>query len=118
MVIARRRGVSRLGCLLAFVVLAALAYFTTNIGEVYVRYFRYEDAMKQEARFAARRSDDLIRQRLRAVADSLGLPEAAGNVQIRRSRGRIELWSEYYEHVELPLLVRELYFNPTAQRSF
>jgi hypothetical protein len=113
-----RRGVSRLGCLVVLVLLAALGYFAVNVGDVYVRYFRYQDAMRQEARFAARRSDDLIRLRLQSTADSLGLPEAAGNVQIRRTRGHLEIWAEYYEHVELPLFVREIYFNPTAQRTF
>ena len=116
--VSARRGLSRLGCLLTLVVLAAIGYFAVNVGEVYFRYYRYRDAMSQEARFGARRSDDLIRTRLQAVADSLELPETAGNVQIRRSRNHIEIWAEYYDHIELPGFVREIYFNPTAQRTF
>lgn len=118
MVSAQRRGLTRLGCLLVLAVLAAIGYFGYNVGEVYFRYFRYRDAMRQEVRFGGRRSDELIRTRLQAVADSLGLPEAAGNVQIRRSRNHIEIWAEYYDHVELPAFVREIHFNPTAQRTF
>lgn len=118
MVSVPRRGLSRLGCLVLLAVLAAIGYFAVNVGDVYVRYFRYQDAMRQEARFGARRSDDLIRTRLQSAADSLGLPDAAGNIQIRRTRSHIEIWAEYYEHVELPLFVRELYFNPSAQRTF
>lgn len=112
------RGASRLGCLLLVVLLAAAAYFAVNIGEVYYRYYRFRDAMSQQARFAPRISDDVVQRRLRATADSLGLPEAAGNVFIRRSPGLIELWSEYYEHIELPLFVRELHFTPSAEHAF
>ena len=112
------RGRSRLGCLFILVVVAAAAYFAVNIGEVYVRYYRYRDVMSQQARFAVQFSDDVIQRRLRAAADSLGLPEAAGNVSIRRSPGLIEIWSEYYEQVELPLFVREFHFTPSAEHAY
>ena len=118
MVSSAPRGVSRLGCLLLLVLLAAAAYFAVNLGEVYYRYYRFRDAMGQQARFAVRLSDTAVQQRLRATADSLGLPEGAGNVFIRRSSGLIEIWSEYYEHVELPLFVRELHFTPSAEHAF
>ena len=117
MVSSGRRGISRVGCLVLLVLLAAVGYFALNIGEVYVRYYRFRDAMRQEARFAASRTDDVIRRRLKAAADSLGLPEGAGNIQIRRSSGHVEISSEYYEQVELPLFVREFYFNPIAERT-
>ena len=118
MVSAAPRGASRLGCLLLLALLAAAAYFAVNIGQVYVRYYRFRDAMDQQARFAVRLSDAEVQRRLRTTADSLGLPEAAGNVFIRRSSGLIELWSEYYEPIELPLFVRELHFTPSAEHAF
>lgn len=117
MVTSRRRGMSRLGCLVALALLTVGAYFAINLGEPYYRYYRFQDAMEQEARFAAHKTDDDIRRRLRVVADSLGLPEGAGMVQIRRSGDRVMIWSEYYEYVELPMFVRELHFSPTAERS-
>ena len=118
MVTGARRGASRLGCLLLLVLLVAAAYFAVNVGEVYYRYYRFRDAMGQQARFAVRVSDAAVQQRLRAIADSLGLPEAAGNVSIRRSPGLIEVWSEYFEHVELPLFVREFHFTPSVEHAF
>ena len=113
-----RRGVSRLGCLLGLVLLVAASYFAFNVGEVYYRYYRFRDAMGQQARFAVRVSDAVVQQRLRATADSLGLPEGAGNVFIRRTPGLIEIWSEYYEQVELPLFVRAFHFTPSAEHAF
>ena len=113
-----RRGTSRLGCLVSLLVAVTVAYFGFNIGEVYIRFFRWKDAMMQEARFATTRSDEAIRLRLVAVADSLGLPDDAGRIMIRREARRIVISSRYSEHVELPLFVREFKFNPQVVRAF
>lgn len=113
-----RRGASRLGCLVSLLLVAAVAYFGFNIGEVYFRFYRLKDAMVQEARFAHNRDDNAIRLRIAAVADSLGLPDAAGRVVIRREASRIILSTDYTEHVELPLFVREFRFAPRIVRQF
>lgn len=113
-----RRGSSSLGCLLTLLIAAAVAYFGINAGETYFRFYQYQDAMKQEVRFAAHNSDAVILRHLRAQADSLGLPEAAGDVNLQRQGRQIEMESEYYEHIELPLMVREVHFNPKASGLF
>ena len=113
-----RRGASRLGCLLGLLVLVTVVYFGVNIGEVYLRYYRMRDAMQQEARFADVRPDSAIRSRLRATADSLGLPDDAGRVSILRAQNQITIYSSYAELVELPLFVREFRFSPRVERSF
>ena len=87
-------------------------------GRVYLRYFKYKDAMRQEVRFASHNSDQVILRHLRAQADSLGLPEAAGEVTLQRDGRHIEIESEYYEHIELPGYVREVRFNPHAEGIF
>jgi len=113
-----RRGSSSLGCLFALLLLSTAVYFGVNVGEVYFRYFKYKDAMRQEVRFASHNSDQVILRHLRAQADSLGLPEAAGEVTLQRDGRHIEMESEYYEHIELPLYVREVRFNPHAEGIF
>lgn len=113
-----RRGASRIGCLLLALVLVAGAYFGVNIGEVFLRYYRFRDAMEQEAKFAQTRDDATIRSHLKAFADSLNLPEAAGRVSVRRFSKRIAISSNYTVTVELPLLVREFHFSPRVERSF
>ena len=113
-----RQGSSSLGCLFALLLLSAAGYFAVNIGEVYFRYFKFKDAMRQEVRFASHNSDQVILRHLRAQADSLGLPEAAGEVTLQRDGRHIEIESEYYEHIELPLYVREVRFNPHAEGIF
>jgi hypothetical protein len=113
-----RPGRSNLGCLVSLLLFAAVVYFGVNIGEVYFRYYQFQDAMRQEARFAAHNSDAQILRHLRAMADSLGLPEAAGVVNLQRDGRHIEMESDYYEHIELPLFVREVHFNPHAEGLF
>lgn len=111
-----RPGRSSLGCLVLLLILTAVGYFAVNVGEAYWRFYQFQDAMKQEARFAARRTDESIVQRLRGRADSLGLPEqAARHVRVRRTQRTIRIGSEYYETIELPLAVREMRFSPRVE---
>lgn len=117
MVIARR-GASTLGCLFSLLIFAAIAYFGVNIGEVYWRYFEYQDDMKQEARFAAANSNDKILTSLRARADSLGLPEDARAIAIRRGAHSIAIEAEYYERLEFPMYTKELLFHPHSEGTF
>ena len=67
--VSTRRGTSRLGCLVQVIVLASLIYFGAFMGEDAMSYYRLRDAMKQEARFAATRTDDQMKDRLRAFTD-------------------------------------------------
>ena len=113
-----RRGASTLGCLFSLLIFAAIAYFGVNIGEVYWRYFEYQDDMKQEARFAAANSNDKILPSLRARADSLGLPEDARAIAIRRGAHNIVIEAEYYERLEFPMYSKDLLFHPYAEGTF
>jgi hypothetical protein len=114
----RRRGRTNFGCLLALLLVVTGVYFAVNVGEPYIRYYRYLDGMKQEARFSARFTDEDIQRRLSALADSLGLPEAAGRVRVRRESNRISLSSSYYERVEMPLIVRDILFSPRVEWTY
>jgi hypothetical protein len=110
-----RRGRSSLGCLFVLLLVAAALYFGVNIGEVYWRFYEYQDAMRQEVRFAAQIPDDRMKLHLSALADSLGLPEEATDVTIDRSKTDISVSAEYSEQVELPLFVRQIRFKPHAE---
>ena len=113
-----RRGRSTVGCLLMLLIVMALGYFGVNIGRPFWHDYQFEDRMRQEARFAAKRSDLTIQRRLAAFADSLGLPEAARKVKVRRRQGTIEIWTEYYVVIEFPGIVREIRFSPQVVGTF
>lgn len=112
MVIARR-GATKLGCLFSVLLVVAATYFAVNVGEVYLRYYRYRDAMHQQGRFGRQNADEAIRRNLRSVADSLGLPEDAGRLSIQRTGNTISISAQYDEVVEFPLFVRTLHFAPS-----
>ena len=114
----RRSGMSSMGCLFTLLCLAAVGYFGVGVGEHFFRFYQYQDSMRQEVKFAAHNSDALILRHLRQRADSLGLPEAAGEVTLQRDGRHIEIESEYYVHFELPGMVREHRFNPHAEGIF
>lgn len=95
--------------------MTAIGYFAVNIGEVYARYYRMQDAMQQEVRFARSRTDADIKRHLQAFADSVGLPQEAGDVGVKRREHTISVWSDYDERVELPLFVRDIHFSPSAE---
>jgi hypothetical protein len=113
-----RRGASTVGCLFSLLIVAAIAYFGVNIGQVYWRYYEYRDDMKQEARFAGANTNDKILLRLRARADSLGLPEDAHAIAIRRGAHNISIEAEYYERLEFPMYSKDILFHPFAEGTF
>ena len=88
-----RAGKGALGSILTIVFVAAVSYFGWTIGSKYWGFYQFQDRMRQEARFAAHRSDILIKKRLQTYADSLRLPEAARKVSVRRRAGTIHIWA-------------------------
>lgn len=118
MVTRTRWGRGQIGCLLMLLVFAATGYFALGIGEVYWNYFQYRDRMQQEARFGASRTDGVIKRRIALFADSLGLPEGARQVRVRRNNKHISIWTEYYEMIEIPFFARELLMSPRVEWTY
>jgi hypothetical protein len=113
-------GRSTLGCLVALLIVTAVLYFGVNIGSVYWKFYRYQDAMQQEAQFAQMRTDQVIARRLTSVAESFGLPDAAHQVRIRRDGAtrRIYITADYSERVELPGFARTFHLTPHAEGTY
>ena len=110
-----RKGRSSLGCLLILLVLAAALYVGVNIGEAYWRFYEFQDAMRQEVRFAKQIPNDRIKLHLAALADSLGLPEQATDITVDRTSSSIAVSAEYTERIEFPFFVRNMRFAPRAR---
>lgn len=112
-----RRGRTSLGCLFVLLLVVSGAYFGYEFLDAYYRYYTLRDAMAQEARFAESRTDVMVRRRIRAKADSLGVPDDAV-FRVRRNRNGIAIWTEYTETVRLPVGSKRLTFEPLVQREF
>jgi hypothetical protein len=112
-----QRGASRLGCLIQLIILGSLLYFGLYAGQDLLEYYRLRDAMKQEARFATLRTDTQIKDRLRAFADSVGLPEEASDINIVRGDNTIRIWSEYDQPLRLPFdLQKSVHLKPSVEQ--
>ena len=108
-----RRGESRIGCLVMLLIVVTGIYFGIDFGEAYFKYYQYKDAMGQEARFAAEKTDDQITTRLAALADTLQLPSDAAEIQIQRSQTTVTISSDYDQVIKLPFnKQRVLHFHP------
>ena len=115
----RRKGASRLGCLLQIVIVVVIIYFGMLAGEDALAYYRFQDAMKNEARFASVRSDTDIRNRLRSFTDSVKLPPEASNINVVRDGNRIKIWAEYDQVFKLPFKkTKVVHLRPSAEQSF
>jgi hypothetical protein len=111
-----RRGSSSTGCLLTLLVFAAALYYGVHIGEVYWRFYQYQEEMRSQARLAPSIPDGVIRRRLLTTVDELGLPAEAQKIQIKRTARprQITIESEYAEEVILPLFHHTFQFRPHA----
>ncbi|MBI2409402.1 MAG: hypothetical protein HYV19_14000 [Gemmatimonadetes bacterium] len=103
---------------MTLLIVAAGGYFGLGVGNVYWNYYQYRDRMQQEARFAASRTDGVIKRRLIMYADSIGLPEGAKHVRVRRQQRHVYIWAEYYENIELPFISKELLLAPHVEWTF
>ena len=116
--VSNRRGAGKIGCLFMLLVATAIGYYGYYIGEAYWNAYQFQDAMKAEAKFASHRSDAVIKRRIVEFADSLGLPDDAKVVTVRRGDHMIFIFADYMEHVELPGFKRDFHMNPTATGTF
>ena len=90
-----RRGTTALGCLVEILIVIGLLYCGMQVSEPYYRYYRYRDAITQQARFANLRDDDSVRKDILANADTISMPQGAYYVHIARANGAIRIWTSY-----------------------
>lgn len=96
-----------------------MIYFGIYAVQDMLAFYRFRDAMKQQARFASGRTDQQIKDRLKAFADSVGLPDGARDVTVVRENDRIRISSQYDQPLRLPFDYQySINLRPSAERSF
>jgi hypothetical protein len=113
-----RRGITKLGCLIWLLIVTAIGYFGLHFGEAYYRYLQYKQAMDAEVRFRSFLPDERIIKNLKAQADSIGLPDDAKIITIKRDNGRITIEAHYEETIELPGKKKDIHFEPKASGTY
>ena len=99
-------GKGRLGCLLFVLVVVVALYWGIAFIQVRYRFYQMQDEVSNDATFAPTLSDQVIRDRLVAKADSLGLPLGPKMWTIRRESSPskdIMIYSAYDDSVVINL---------------
>lgn len=112
-----RRGTSTMGCLVSLALFIAAVYYGIHVGAPWVRYYQLLDEMRVSARLAPTLSDGVIRRRLEAKVEELGLPDEARKFTITRSGKprRIVITTQYSETVSAPLFSHTFVYTPKAE---
>ena len=108
-----RRGGTTLGCVISLVLFLGALYYGVHIGQVYLRFYRLQDAMRFQAQMAPTIDNGVIARRLAATADSI-LGRHPG-FRIERSGRRITIQTEYSDSVDLPFFRHTFVFRPRAE---
>lgn len=106
-----RRGGSTAGCLVTVLVIGLGVYIGITLGRPWFRYEQFRDEMTSAARFSASLTDAQILTRLKAVADTLGLPPEAKRITVKRldGSGSVVISVKYTERVTLPIYGEKVY---------
>ena len=108
-----RRGSSTLGCVFSLVLFLGSLYYGVHIGQVYLRFYRLQDAMRFQAQLAPNVDNGVITRRLAATADSLLGQQP--RFRIDRTRRRITIQTEYSDRVDLPFFQHTFLLRPRAE---
>ena len=114
-------GKARVGCLVLLLIVAGGLYFGIKFFEVKYRFYQMQDEVSNDATFAPTLDDAVIRRRLVAKADSLGLPLGPRMWTIRRtpSPREIFIYTAYDDSVTIELpgwtKVFRFHFEPQAR---
>ena len=108
-----RFGGSTLGCLFSLVLFLAALYYGVHIGQVYLLFYRLQDAMRFQAQMAPTLDNGVIARRLAATADSILGQHPS--FRIDRSGRRITIQTQYSDRVELPFFKHTFLFRPRAE---
>ncbi|HEX6669394.1 MAG TPA: hypothetical protein VF061_07530 [Gemmatimonadales bacterium] len=108
-----RRGSSTLGCVFSLVLFLGSLYYGVHIGQVYLRFYRLQDAMRFQAQLAPNVDDGVIAKRLAATADSLLGQQP--RFRIDRAQRRITIQTEYSDRVDLPFFKHIFLLRPRAE---
>ncbi len=96
----RQRGASRIGCLLALLLLVAGAYLGLQVAEGEIEYRSVREAARQQTVTGAERTDEEIREALLSRIRELELPARAREISIRRDRdGNVSISLAYADTV-------------------
>ncbi|MGH9804898.1 MAG: DUF4845 domain-containing protein [Candidatus Acidiferrales bacterium] len=115
----REQGSATIKTLIALIVVAALIVGVVKIVPVYVSVYEFEDAMRQQAKFAGveRKNEAVIRDELFKKAQDLKLPITREQIEISRRMGGVNIKVSYSVPIDLIVVQRDFNFDYEADTS-
>lgn len=115
-----RSGKVKVGVLLWLIVLAAVGYYGFEVGGVYMRRYKLEEAVKLRLAYAGQLTNESIHQRVLDDIVGMDLPSEARNmtlVETDRPRA-LQVRIAYAETVNLLFTTKKLPVSINIRRSF
>jgi hypothetical protein len=102
------------------VVLAAAIYLAVEVGGVFFRKVKLEDAIQQQISFAGQVSDDAIRQQILNDVRAIGLPPGAQRIGLVRTGNPrvLRVTITYEETVNLLVTKKQIPVRVQVNRRF
>lgn len=106
--------------LVVILVLAAVAYYGTEVGSVYWRKYSLGDSVQQELAFVGQRSDEGIRQHIAQDIADMKLPPEARRFRFARNpqTRSLEFSVSYTETVNLLFTTKEIPLTVSVRRRY
>ena len=93
--------IPQLKLLLKLVLAALLANAAWRVGSSYVSFYKFKDAINEEAQFGADKSVDQLRDRVVALAQQFDLPVDGDAVTISKESQRTRIAGSYSKSIEV-----------------
>jgi hypothetical protein len=87
--------------LIGLLIAGALIWAAVHTVPVYLRFFQFDEAVKEVARFANTRTEQEVRERILALADQYEIPLEAEDLIVRKVQEETEISVVYVERVEI-----------------
>jgi hypothetical protein len=101
--------------ILGVLVLALMATILISLAPVYLENYQLAQYVKSLVR-GSNATDDALRSAVIAHAHQLDLPVQAGDIQITRREGKVELQTKYAVQIDFPLYQVDLHFHANGTR--
>ena len=87
--------------LIGLVIVAAIVYAGYNVGTTWVRYRKFQDAVRDTALFGNDKTDDQVRAKVMDQASQNQIPLSPDDVTIERRAGEVVIQAHYVETVKI-----------------
>ena len=87
--------------ILKLAIVALVANATWRVGSAYVAHYKFEDSVQQAALFRGKQTDDMLRQRIFALASDYDIPITEEDVTLTSAEHHTIVDGDYTRTIEI-----------------